>query len=373
MKYAKIPVSDEFEADVIIGDRGNDTTVWQPHYKEVLDHGFVGLVDFMGDDMAIVNAARVSYGKGTKKSSTDRGLIRYLMRHRHTTPFEMVEFKFHIKAPIFVFRQWHRHRTFSINEYSGRYSILDAEMYMPEYEDAKPQSRSNRQGRAEDLLTHKEYVAVTAAIDHIFEESYQTYKYLLGPNENGDIPPPPTQITERINWCKDAAVKAAIEARRIALESEKENPYPTEESVEELIRLYYEQNGVAVVGPDFPGLARELARMVLPVATYSQMYWKGNLHNLFHFLSLRCDKHAQKEILVYADAILEMIEPYVPWAVEAFRDYQLEGMHLSRMEVELLREQLFKLNSEELFRKLSEKGASKREVQEFASKLFPTV
>jgi len=384
MKQLKVLVPDNYEGNIctIDDDAFGETSydlapVVEPEYRKILDYGFVGLVDYMGDDMSIVNAARVSYGKGTKKVNTDEGLVRYLMRHLHTTPFEMVEFKWHIKAPIFVFRQWHRHRTFSINEYSARYSVLDGEMYMATQENMKPQSSNNRQGRSADILNEEEYTAVCSVVDHIFEESYQAYKYLLGPNEEtGTMPPAPDAIQQRITWCQDAALKGVREARKLALENETENPYPTEESVEGLIRGYYAQNGVAVLDDDFPGLARELARKVLPVATYSQMYWKGNLHNLFHFLNLRCDPHAQHEIKVYADAMLEMIEPIVPWAVRAFRDYRLEALNMSRMEIEAIKNIFTRQVANgidvvsELDMLMSDMGCSKREIREFVSKII---
>lgn len=383
MKQLKVLVPDNYEGNIctIDDDAFGETSydlapVVEPEYREVLDHGFVGLVDYMGDDMSIVNAARVSYGKGTKKVNTDEGLVRYLMRHLHTTPFEMVEFKWHIKAPIFVFRQWHRHRTFSINEYSARYSVLDGEMYMATQENMKPQSSNNRQGRSADILSEEEYTAVCSVVDHIFEESYQAYKYLLGPNEETKtMPPAPAAIQQRIGWCQEAALKGVTEARRLAIENEADDPYPTIESVEELIRGYYAQNGVAVLENDFPGLARELARKVLPVATYSQMYWKGNLHNLFHFLNLRCDPHAQHEIKVYADAMLEMIEPIVPWAVRAFKDYRMEAMNMSRMEVSTIRAILHRVHNmgDDVFGEaiiiMEDLGCSKREIREFIDKL----
>lgn len=375
-KYIKIAVDDDFdEVDTVyLNDRLTATgSVWEPQYTKVLDYGFVGIVDFMGDDMSIVNAARVSYGRGTKKVNSDEGLVRYLMRHRHTTPFEMVDFKFHVKAPIFVFRQWHRHRTFSINEYSGRYSEMTDEMYQPTQKNLKPQSGTNRQGRSEDMLTDHEYTAVMSAIDHIFEESFQAYKHILGPNEQGGMADAPTAIQERIHWCKDAAVRAAAQSRKEALEGKKDDPFPTEESLEELIETYFDQNGIAELKDDFPGVAREIARIVLPVATYSQMYWKGNLHNLFNFLALRCDAHAQYEIRVYADAILDLIEPYVPWAVKAFKDYGLEGTTLSKAEIEVIRGLILAWDDgtlrDDLKRDMKDRGASPREIREFLEKV----
>jgi thymidylate synthase (FAD) len=178
MPYIKIEVPEHFDQErpwkLVAGIESHDLKVWDPEYRNVLDHGYVGLVDFMGDDMAAVHAARTSYGKGTKKVSTDEGLVRYLMRHRHTTPFEMITFKWHVKAPIFVFRQWHRHRTASINEYSGRYSIIENDMYVPNIQNLKPQSVSNRQGRSDDDLSVEEYQAVMAAVDHVYDLAYET-------------------------------------------------------------------------------------------------------------------------------------------------------------------------------------------------------
>lgn len=381
MKYIKVGVSDDFElseslhlTDYQKDGPGNttDVKVWEPEYVNVLNHGFVGLVDFMGDDSAVVNAARVSYGAGTKKTRSDRGLLRYLMRHLHTTPFEMVEFKFHIKAPIFVFRQWHRHRTFSINEYSARYSEMKDEMYEPDIGHLAPQSSSNRQGREDDMLSENDYVAVMAVVSECFETAFQGYKHLLGPTDAGTTPPPTDGVLRRLQWCQDAAVSAVKESRRRALESEHDDPYPTEESLTGAIEDYLDQNGVAQISDDFPGIARELARMVLPVATYSEMYWKGNMHNLFHFLNLRCDSHAQYEIRVYADAILELMRPHVEWSVEAFEDYLHNATRLSRMETEMVRELIEPMKHSDFFKgipeKLKDKGCSQREIDEFIAR-----
>jgi len=258
----------------------------------------------------------------------------------------------------------------SINEYSARYSVLDGEMYHPDLGHLAPQSTSNRQGRSGDVLTEQEYNAVMAAVDEVFDTSYQTYLHLLGPNENGDLTPPPDGVRRRIEWCKEAAVVAVREARKRAADAGNVDPYPTEESVSEAITAYLEQNGVSELAGDFPGIARELARMVLPVATYSQMYWSGNLHNLFHFLKLRCDPHAQYEIRVFADAILELIEPHVPWATEAFRDYLLEGSQLSRMEYEVVRDLLRGLDKDPISKELKDKGCSQREITEFLNKFM---
>ncbi|TVQ33415.1 MAG: FAD-dependent thymidylate synthase [Geminicoccaceae bacterium] len=235
---------------------------------EVLDHGFVRVVDYMGDDAAIVQAARVSYGKGTKSVSSDAGLINYLLRHRHTTPFEMCEIKLHVKLPIFVARQWIRHRTANVNEYSARYSILDREFYVPAADQVAPQSTSNRQGRGEPL---------------------------------------------------DDAAAAAVRARMQA-------------SGAEAFDLYD-----ALLAEDGPGLARELARGVLPLATYTQWYWKIDLHNLLHFTALRADPHAQYEIQAYGRVLLDIVEKWVPLTHRAFVEYRLEGASLSRTQLQVVR------------------------------------
>ena len=236
------------------------------HAFPVLDHGFVRVIDYMGDDSAIVQAARVSYGRGTKRVQEDAGLIRYLMRHRHTTPFEMCEIKFHVKLPIFVARQWIRHRTASVNEYSARYSIMDKEFYIPAPEQLAAQSVVNRQGRG-DVLDGEEAADVLHLLRDDAERCYAHYASMLNDGEGAD--------------------------------------------------------------PNRRGLARELARMNLTLNTYTQWYWKTNLHNLFHFLSLRGDPHAQHEIRVYADAMTQMTEAWVPVAAAAFRDYRLGAVTLS--------------------------------------------
>jgi thymidylate synthase (FAD) len=229
----------------------------------LLDHGFIRVVDYMGDDGAIVQAARVSYGRGTKRVSEDAGLIRYLMRHRHSTPFEMCEIKFHVKLPIFVARQWIRHRTANVNEYSARYSVLDREFYIPAPEQLAAQSDVNRQGRG-DVLQGAEAAEVLALLRADAETCYDHYAYMLN---------------------EDAAGAPADPARQ--------------------------------------GLARELARMNLTLNAYTQWYWKTDLHNLLHFCSLRADAHAQYEIRVYADAILDVVRAWVPAAHAAFLDYRL--------------------------------------------------
>ncbi|MEN8721820.1 MAG: FAD-dependent thymidylate synthase [Alphaproteobacteria bacterium] len=235
----------------------------------LLDHGFVRVIDYMGDDDAIVQAARVSYGKGTRQVSSDRGLIRYLMRHRHSTPFEMCEIKFHVKLPIFVARQWIRHRTANVNEYSARYSILDNEFYIPAPEQLAAQSSNNRQGR-DRILDADEAKRVQDLLRADAEQMYGTYEHLLNERPDG-----------------------------------------------------------STVDESRDGLARELARMNLSLNFYTQWYWKTDLHNLFHFLSLRADPHAQYEIRVYADVMTDMAERWVPLAAEAFRDYRMGAAELS--------------------------------------------
>ena len=235
----------------------------------VLDHGFVRVIDYMGTDSAIVQAARVSYGAGTKKVNEDAGLINYLLRHRHTTPFEMCEIKFHIKLPIFIARQWIRHRTANVNEYSGRYSIMDKEFYIPAPEHLAAQSQSNRQGRG-DVLEGKEAARVLEILKADSVNAYAHYEEMMNADEEGNV--------------RDASK---------------------------------------------PGLARELARMNLPVNFYTQWYWKIDLHNLMHFLSLRADAHAQYEIRAYANVMLDMLKAWVPITHQAFMDYRMGGAHLS--------------------------------------------
>ncbi|MEQ8388545.1 MAG: FAD-dependent thymidylate synthase [Alphaproteobacteria bacterium] len=246
----------------------------------ILDHGFVRVIDYMGDDGAIVQAARVSYGKGTRKVSEDKALINYLMRHRHTTPFEMCEIKYHIKLPIFVARQWIRHRTANVNEYSARYSILDKEFYIPAREQLGAQSASNRQGRG-DVLEGAEADRVLQILKEDSEQAYRSYSEMLNEDEAG-------------------------------------NP----------------------VDPDKSGLARELARMNLTLNYYTQWYWKIDLHNLLHFCALRADRHAQYEIRVYADALLETVRRWCPAAYEAFVEYGLGGARLSARALEVVRQMI---------------------------------
>jgi thymidylate synthase (FAD) len=243
----------------------------------VLDRGFVRVIDYMGDDGAVVQAARVSYGRGTRKVSDDRGLIYYLMRMRHTSPFEMCELKLHVKLPIFVARQWIRHRTANVNEYSARYSILDNEFYLPAPEHLAVQSATNRQGRGE-VLSAAEARRVLDLLREDSERAYRGYVELLNEDEEG-----------------------------------------------------------RVVDPGRSGIARELARMNLSLNFYTQWYWKTDLHNLLHFLDLRADPHAQYEIRAYAEAMIGTVERWVPLAAEAFAQYRRGGAHLSAAGLEVVK------------------------------------
>jgi len=235
----------------------------------VLDHGFIRVVDYMGDDSSIVQAARVSYGKGTKKVSTDAGLIKYLMRHWHSTPFEMCEIKYHVKLPIFIARQWIRHRTANVNEYSARYSILDKEFYLPAPENLATQSQNNRQGRG-DVLEGEQAKQVLDLLKKDAEQTYKNYEEMLNERYDGSV------IDEKKS-----------------------------------------------------GLARELARMNLTLNTYTQWYWKTDLLNLMNFLRLRADDHAQYEIRAYADVMLDTVKKWVPITYEAFMDYRVGGTEVS--------------------------------------------
>jgi thymidylate synthase (FAD) len=246
----------------------------------VLDHGFVRVIDYMGDDAAIVQAARVSYGRGTRRVSEDAGLIRYLMRHRHSTPFEMCEIKYHVKLPIFVARQWIRHRTANVNEYSARYSILDREFYLPALEHLAAQSAANRQGRGAVL----DGAEAAHVLDLLREDAARCYDH----------------YAEMLN----------------------------------------EDTAGAARDPSRQGLARELARMNLTLNAYTQWYWKTDLHNLFNFLSLRADAHAQYEIRAYAEAMLTTVEAWVPVACQAFRDYRLGAVTLSAQMLAAVRRML---------------------------------
>ena len=235
----------------------------------VLDHGFIRVVDYMGDDSSIVQAARVSYGKGTKKVSTDEGLIRYLLRHWHSTPFEMCEIKYHIKLPIFIARQWIRHRTANVNEYSARYSILDKEFYIPAPDKLAAQAVNNRQGRG-DVLEGEQAQEVLNILKEDSQRTYENYEKMLNERYDGST------IDEKKS-----------------------------------------------------GLARELARMNLTLNTYTQWYWKTDLLNLMNFLRLRADSHAQYEIRAYADAMLDTLKSWVPITYDAFLDYRVGGTEVS--------------------------------------------
>ena len=257
---------------------------------DMLDHGFIRVVDYLGNDSSIVQAARVSYGSGTKKKREDKGLIRYLMRHQHTTPFEMCEIKFHVKLPIFVARQWIRHRTASVNEYSARYSILDNEFYIPEKENLQLQDKYNKQGRRNEV-SEVEAKLIQSLLDRESKNAYENYESMLK-----------------------------------------------------------------------SGLARELARMVLPVNFYTQWYWKVNLHNLMNFLKLRVDKHAQYEIRVYAEKMLDILKLWVPITFKAFEDYKINGTTLTAHERQLI------INETDTYITFEHSGMSKREWTEFKEK-----
>jgi thymidylate synthase (FAD) len=274
---------------------GMEAHLYKAH--AVLDHGFVRVIDYMGDDAAICQAARVSYGKGTKSVQNDAGLIRYLMRHWHSTPFEMCEIKLHVKLPVFVARQWIRHRTANVNEYSARYSILDREFYIPAPEHVNAQSVVNNQGRG-GVLSGPEAARVLEILKADSNRAYDHYEEMIS------------------------------------------------------------QDGPDGAPQD--GLARELARMNLPANIYTQWYWKVDLHNLFHFLRLRADAHAQYEIRVYADAICNVVADWVPAAYSAFEDYRLGGATLSGKALDCVRRML---KGEEVTQENS--GMSKGEWREF--------
>ena len=243
----------------------------------ILDHGFIRVVDYMGDDTSIVQSARVSYGKGTKKVSTDEGFIKYLMRHWHSTPFEMCEIKYHVKLPIFIARQWIRHRTANVNEYSARYSILDKEFYLPSPEHLAAQSLSNRQGRG-DVLEGDKAKQVLELLKGDAEQTYNNYQTMLNERYDGSV---------------------------------------------------IDENAV--------GLARELARMNLTLNTYTQWYWKTDLLNLMNFLRLRADHHAQYEIRAYADVMMDTVKKWVPITYEAFMDYRVGGTEVSAKGKEIIK------------------------------------
>jgi len=265
----------------------------------VLDHGFIRVIDYMGDDSSIVQSARVSYGKGTKKVSTDEGLIRYLMRHWHSTPFEMCEIKYHVKLPIFIARQWIRHRTANVNEYSARYSILDKEFYIPAKEQLSAQATNNRQGRG-DLITGQQADEVLKILKDDAVRTYDNYEKMLNERFDGTV------IDEKKS-----------------------------------------------------GLARELARMNLTLNSYTQWYWKTDLLNLMNFLFLRGDSHAQYEIRVYAEKMLDTVKKWVPITHAAFLDYRVGAAHLSSKGLKIVKSMI---NGNKVSYKDS--GLSKREWNE---------
>lgn len=256
----------------------------------VLDHGFIRVIDYMGNDSSIVQAARVSYGAGTKRVQEDRGLINYLMRHGHTTPFEMCEIKLHVKLPIFVMRHWVRHRTANVNEYSARYSVLSNEFYIPELDQVARQSETNKQGKSDIAMDTEKGKEVVDTLADFSKEAYGKYSHML--NE---------------------------------------------------LRL-----------------TRELARTILPVSVYTEMYWKIDLHNLLHFLKLRADSHAQYEIRCYANKILDIVKAWVPFTYDAFMNYRKNAVSVSKKYIELNKRML---KGEKITQENS--GLSKGEWQEF--------
>lgn len=271
----------------------------------VLDHGFIRVIDYMGNDNAVVQAARVSYGKGTKQTSQDKALINYLMRHRHTTPFEMCDIKFHIKLPIFVARQWIRHRTASVNEYSARYSILGNEFYLPARENLAAQSKINKQGRGDQSVPDDVAGHVLNILKNDAMQCYDHYIEMMNEDELGNV----------VN-----------------------------------------ENNI--------GITRELARMNLTLNYYTEWYWKINLHNLLHFLALRADAHAQYEIRVYAEKMLDIVKAWMPFTYEAFEEYRLHSTHFSRKAMEVIRKMI--AGQEVSF---EQSGMSKREWEEMLAAL----
>ena len=269
----------------------------------ILDHGFIRVIDYMGTDQSIVQAARVSYGEGTKKLREDRGLIRYLLSHWHTTPFEMCEIKLHIKLPIFVARQWIRHRTANVNEYSARYSVLDKEFYVPELDQLGSQSTTNKQGRS-NTLDKKFALQAQNLIKKNSNQLYEDYQNLL----NGKL------------LSHDEYVEGE-------------------------------------------GLARELARTTLPLNYYTQWYWKIDLHNLMHFLRLRADSHAQYEIQIYAEKMVEILKKWVPLTYEAFEDYRSDSFQLSKEASRLIKDKLAKKKINPKSYKLSPRELRELEVK----------
>ena len=267
----------------------------EPHEMiQVHEHGFVKLLDVMGDDEEVENAARISYGEGTRKVSQTRNLIRYLMRHKHTSPFEMCEVKFHIKLPIFVMRQLVRHRTANLNEYSGRYSVMSDEFYLPQGDYLQKQSSTNNQGRDE---VHPKKGLLQFEFNRIYDNAKMAYQILLGED-----------------------------------------------------------------------LARELARVLLPVANYTECIWKIDLHNFFHFVKLRSDSHAQREIRDFSDAMYELVKPRFPLCCEAFEDYGRDAITFSRKEMEIIKDMRQLADCSQLWT-IDKYGLSKREQTEFLEKI----
>ena len=300
-------MSDQAELNEVLQIKNTTKRATVPALEEilykpikVLDHGFVRVIDYMGDDSAVVQAARVSYGRGTKKSLQDKGLINYLMRHRHTTPFEMCDIKFHIKLPIFIARQWIRHRTASVNEYSARYSILSNEFYLPDRENLTPQSSTNKQGRSSEALPENIALRVLATIKEDSLRCYKNYVAMMNQDEQGNI-----------------------------------------------------------IDEDNVGITRELARINLTLNHYTEWYWKINLHNLLHFLALRADSHAQYEIRVYAEVMLDIVKAWVPFVYEAFIEHRKNGANISKTGLEIVRKMV---KGEKVDQECS--GLSKREWDE---------
>jgi thymidylate synthase (FAD) len=300
-------MSDQAELNEVLQIKNTTKRATVPALEEilykpikVLDHGFVRVIDYMGDDSAVVQAARVSYGRGTKKSLQDKGLINYLMRHRHTTPFEMCDIKFHIKLPIFIARQWIRHRTASVNEYSARYSILSNEFYLPDRDNLTPQSSTNKQGRSSEALPENIALRVLATIKEDSLRCYKNYVAMMNQDEQGNI-----------------------------------------------------------IDEDNVGITRELARINLTLNHYTEWYWKINLHNLLHFLALRADSHAQYEIRVYAEVMLDIVKAWVPFVYEAFIEHRKNGANISKTGLEIVRKMV---KGEKVDQESS--GLSKREWDE---------
>jgi thymidylate synthase (FAD) len=300
-------MSDQAELNEVLQIKNTTKRATVPALEEilykpikVLDHGFVRVIDYMGDDSAVVQAARVSYGRGTKKSLQDKGLINYLMRHRHTTPFEMCDIKFHIKLPIFIARQWIRHRTASVNEYSARYSILSNEFYLPDRDNLTPQSSTNKQGRSSEALPENIALRVLATIKEDSLRCYKNYVAMMNQDEQGNI-----------------------------------------------------------IDEDNVGITRELARINLTLNHYTEWYWKINLHNLLHFLTLRADSHAQYEIRVYAEVMLDIVKAWVPFVYEAFIEHRKNGANISKTGLEIVRKMV---KGEKVDQETS--GVSKREWDE---------